>query len=446
MKEVKQFLINEIGIKPTDSVVVAVSGGPDSMALLYIMSELQQQYGIHVICAHVNHNVRPESKDEQDFVQMFCKQQHIIFESMMIDDYGTLNFHDEARQKRYQYFTTIVKRYHASYLLTAHHGDDLMETILMRLVRGSNLSGYSGFSRVLDRKEYTLLHPLIHLTKQQIYDYLAEKHIPYVEDPSNQKDVYTRNRFRKYIVPLLREEDEDVHHKFYKFSETIRCHYEYIRKQAYQQLDKVYQNNQLCIQRFCQLEPVIQRNIIYLLLEQLYQSDLAQLTDRHVDLLEQLIFSQRPNASIMLPHNIRAVKSYQFISFERETHSISNYEIELKDSIQLSSGAMISLVEKEEKDNNDVCRLCIADVKLPLRVRNRRPGDKIAVKGLDGHKKLKDIFIDEKIPRSLRDVWPIVVDATGMIVWLPGIKKSKFDKTKQEKYDIILRYYERKEV
>ena len=173
---------------------------------------------------------------------------------------------------------------------------------------------------------------------------------------------------------------------------------------------------------------------------------MAQLTDRHVDLLEQLIFSQRPNASIMLPHNIRAVKSYQFISFERETHSISNYEIELKDSIQLSSGAMISLVEKEEKDNNDVCRLCIADVKLPLRVRNRRPGDKIAVKGLDGHKKLKDIFIDEKIPRSLRDVWPIVVDATGMIVWLPGIKKSKFDKTKQEKYDIILRYYERKEV
>lgn len=446
MKEVKQFLIDKMGMNQGDKVVVAVSGGPDSMALLHVMSELQQQYGIHVICAHVNHNVRLESSMEQAFVQAFCEQQHIIFESMTIEDYQDDNFHNEAREKRYQYFSKIVKHYQASYLLTAHHGDDLMETILMRLVRGAYFSGYGGFARVAVRDGYTLLRPLIHLTKQQIYDYLADHHIPYVEDPSNKKDVYTRNRFRKYIVPQLREEDKNVHHKFYKFSETILQYNAYIIRQAQKQLDDVYQENKLYLEPFRQLDLVIQRNILYLLLEQIYQDKLRKLTDRHVDAIEQLISSSKPNASISLPNNVQVTKAYQFLTFETQLNQISDYMIELTDEVLLPDGAIISMVDNEETDTNDVCRLCMDEVKLPLWVRNRHPGDKIAVKGLNGHKKLKDIFIDMKIPWLLRDAWPVVVDASGKIVWIPGIKKTKFDKTKQEKYDIILRYYEREEV
>lgn len=441
MKEAYHFLLHEIGIKPEESIVVGVSGGPDSMALLHLVATIRKSIGISVICAHVNHNVRKESEYEKEFVREFCDQYDIIFEYMKIEDYGDDNFHNEARDKRYQYFGSIVKQYHAKYLLTAHHGDDLMETILMRIVRGSTLRGYSGFSRVVKRDDYTILRPLIHMTKDEIYRYLEEYHIPSVQDSSNQKDVYTRNRFRKYIVPEFKKEDPQVHHKFYKFSKTLIEYNDYIDTQVKKYMNEVYPQNVLNIEKFKKLQSVIQMKIIYSILEQIYQDDLMLITDRHAEILEQLILSDRPNASICLPNSITAVKSYHLVQFIREPVTNHSYEIELIHYMNLPNGKNIEVVEEIDSDNNYVCRLSKQDVKFPLRVRTRRAGDKIAVKGLMGHKKVKDIFIDEKIPIHEREIWPVVVDSTDMIVWIPGLKKTKFDKTKEENYDIILRYY-----
>ncbi len=441
MEEVYNLLLTNNKIKYGDTIVVAVSGGPDSMALLHILSRLKKAIDIEVICAHVNHNLRKESYDEKIFVEKFCVNHQIVFESMVIEDYGDDNFHNEARSKRYNYFAQIVKKHHAKYLLTAHHADDLMETILMRIVRGSTLRGYSGFSEELSMGEYTILRPFIKNTKDEILEYLKKNKISYAQDSSNFKDVYTRNRFRKYIVPQFKKEDRNVHQKFYKFSRTLLEYNDYIDKQVKKVMKKVYNQETLNIEYFLKEERVIQMKIIYNILEHIYQDDLMLITDHHADLLYNTITSKRANVTIHLPNNIQAIKTYNNLVLVPLEQKSDEYEIELITYINLPNGKNIEVIEKSDQTDNFICRLDKDEVKFPLHVRSRKNGDKMYVKGMLGRKKINDIFIDEKISTHERDLWPIVVDSGDNIVWLPGLKKSKFDKTKKEKYDIILRYY-----
>lgn len=442
MDKAYEFLMKEIQIKYGDAIVLGVSGGPDSMALLHLMTTIKKAIDIEVICAHVNHNTgRPGQSEEQEFVKRYCKNNGVIFEGMTIEDYGDDNFHNEARSKRYHYFEQIVRKYQAKYLLTAHHGDDLIETILMRIVRGSTLRGYSGFSKVVPMDGYTILRPLIHVTKDEILEYNKINKITYAEDSSNSKDVYTRNRFRKYIVPEFKKEDKNVHQKFYKFSKTLLEYNDYIDKQVEKIIPTVLPQNILNIEEFNKLEKVIQMKVIYYFLEKTYQDDLMLITDHHAELIYALIQSKKPNAYIYLPNNLKAIKSYNNLSFIQETITNKEYEIEIIDYVNLPNGKNIEVMESSKDSSNNVCRLSKDEVSFPLRVRTRMDGDKICIKGMLGSKKVSDIFINEKIPVDQRESWPIVVDSNNVVVWLPGLKKSKFDKQKEEKYDIILKYY-----
>ena len=181
MDEAYSFLVNKVN----DSVIVACSGGPDSMALLSLVVSIKKVLNLNVIVAHINHNVRSESESEKNFVLDYCISHDLIFEYMKIDSYSDDNFESEARGKRYKFFDELASKYNCKYILTAHHGDDLMETILMRIVRGSTLSGYSGFSRVVNRGNYEILRPLIHLTKDEIISYDDSNGIKYVIDKTN---------------------------------------------------------------------------------------------------------------------------------------------------------------------------------------------------------------------------------------------------------------------
>lgn len=442
MDKAYDFLMKEIGLKYGDAIVLGVSGGPDSMALLHLLIKIKKELDIEVICAQVNHNTgRSGQAEEQEMVKKYCKNNGILFEGMTIEDYGDDNFHNEARSKRYNYFGSIVKKYHAKYLLTAHHGDDLIETILMRIVRGSTLRGYSGFSKIVEMGDYTILRPLINVTKDEILEYTKKNKIPYALDSSNTKDVYTRNRFRKYIVPEFKKEDKNVHNKFYKFSKTLLEYNEYIDKQVEKIIPKVLPQNILNIEEFNKLDKVIQMKIIYYILEKAYQDDLMLITDHHAELIYSLIISKKPNSYIYLPNNLKAVKSYNNLTFIKEYMNTNEYEVEIINYVNLPNGKNIEVVETSKSSSNFVCRLSASDVKFPLRVRTRNDGDKMYVKGMLGSKKINDIFKDEKIPMTERDIWPIVVDSNNVVVWLPGLKKSKFDKQKDEKYDIILKYY-----
>lgn len=431
---------NEFVFEENDSVVVGCSTGPDSMALLDMLLKIREKYNLLLICAHVNHNVRKESYEEKEYMENYCKDNKIIFETMTIENYGDDNFHNEARNIRYNFFEEVVNKYNAKYLMTAHHGDDLMETILMRIVRGSNLNGYSGFKKVVDLGSYKLVRPLIGFTKEELVEYDEKNKVKYYIDSSNLKDKYTRNRYRKVVLPFLKSEDENVHKKFLRFSENLTLANEFIEKERDKAIKKVVENGKVNINKYKEIDKFLQREILYFLMQIYYKDDLILLNDRHIELLESLIFSNKKNTSVNLPNDVLAIKEYDYFFLKKEMDELTSYEIEISDIVTLPNKHTIKRVNKVVENSNNICKLSSKEVQLPLIVRTRKIGDKIEVKGLNGSKKVKDIFIDNKIEKSNRDLWPVVVDSLDRVVWIPGLKKSKFDKKNEESYDIILKY------
>lgn len=441
MEEVYNFIRKEIGLSVGDTIVVGVSGGPDSMALLYILNEFKNKMDLNIICAHVNHNKRKESEQEKIDLENYCKKNNITFEYIKVTNWGDDNFHNEARSVRYNFFEELVYNYGAKYLMTAHQGDDLIETILMRIVRGSTLKGYSGFSRIVDKGDYKIIRPLITVTKDEILKFDEKNGIQYAIDESNNEDHYTRNRYRHTVLPFLKQEEPNIHKKFLKFSETLLKNSNYIDSVASKEFNKVFQNGNLDIDKFKSLDPVIQTKIIYNILEKIYGDDLLIVGNAHVDLIFGLISSNKSNSVVHLPNNVIVVKSYNELTFSYDDDVNDQYEIQIDEIVNLSNGKIIEKVDETNDTSNYTIKLNSKEVTLPLYVRNRRDGDKIKLKGLNAYKKVSEIFINEKIKTSDRNSWPVVLDSKEEIVWLPGLKKSNLDKKNTEEYDIILRYY-----
>ncbi len=423
-----------------DIIIVGCSAGPDSMALIDMLLKIRNKYSLKIVCSHVNHNVRNESIEEALYVENYCKENKIIYEHMTIEKYGDDNFENEARNIRYHFFEELVYKYNANYLMTAHHGDDLIETILMRIVRGSNLNGYSGFKKEVDMGSYKLVRPLIHFTKEELIEYDKKNHIKYFIDSSNNSSLYTRNRYRKFVLPFLKKEDINVHKKFLKFSQLLQDVNKFVCKERNKAFNKIFNNGKVDISKYLELDEFLQKEVLYYLMEEFYQDDLILINDKHIDLIYNMIISTKSNSTINLPNDVEAVRSYNYFFLRKVMDEVTEYEIEINDSVRLPNGHSIKKVKQSDDISNYTCRLSSLDIVLPLTVRTRKFGDKITLKGIGGTKKVKDIFINEKINVADRDEWPIVLDALNRIVWIPGLKKSKFDKKKNEFYDIILKY------
>lgn len=439
MDKVNEFLKSIIN--KNDIVCVGVSSGPDSMALLYMLIKLKEEVSFKIIVAHVNHNVRKESDEEEAYLKYFCKKEKIVFESMKLHNIGDDNFENEARTIRYNFFDKVCLKYNATYLMTAHHGDDLIETILMRIVRGSTLKGYSGFNKVIKKENYTLVRPLITVTKEELESFCKVNNIKYYVDKTNFLDNHTRNRYRKYVLPFLKSENKNVHEKFLKFSETLLEYNNYIDKEMNNVINKVFVDGILNIPKFNELDHLIQTKIIYTILEKIYGDDLFIITNTHVNLIFDLINNDKAQAIVHLPNNVKVIKSYNELTLGYDEEVEDKYEIEINDVVNLPNGKIIEVLKEDIMDNsNNIIRLNSKEVLLPLYVRTRRNGDNMAVKGMKGHKKVNDIFIDSKISKKDRDVWPIVCDAKDVVIWLPGLKKSEFDVENGSICDIILKY------
>jgi tRNA(Ile)-lysidine synthase len=395
-----------------------------------------------VVCAHINHNIRKESFDEQKFIEEYCKNNKLIFETTTFDkkseeqDYNEL----ELREKRYNYFETIIKKYNAKYLFTAHHGDDLVETVLMRISRGSNLKGYTGFQVETKKKNYKVIKPLIFITKDEINKYNEENNIPYVLDKTNDEDNYTRNRYRHSVLPFLKSENPNIHLKYLKFSRELLTYYEYVDKVINKEIDKRFEKNTLDIEGFARLDKLIQTKIIESILDENYTDNLYLVSDKHVNLILNIIENPKPNLEINLPDNLHITKSYNLLKITRNKKRNEEYNIPIVQETLLPNGKTIKIVKQTDSNSNYVIRLNSKELTLPLYVRTRKEGDKMFVKNMESSKKVKDIFINSKLSKEERNTQPIVTDKNGNIIWIPGIKKSKFDKAKNENYDIILWY------
>ncbi len=438
MNEVIEFL-NE-SIKENDKIVIACSGGPDSMVLLSLLCNLRKEKDFNIICAHVNHNKREESESEALMVEDFCKKNKVTFEMTKFEEYEKGNFEAIARKKRYEYFEKVMKKYKTKKLFTAHHGDDLAETILMRITRGSTLRGYSGFTKYNNSEWYELYRPLIFVTKQEIIEYADENKIPYAIDKSNKDQKYTRNRFRYQILPELKKEEPNVDKKFLNFSEKIDEAASYIDEVVDEKIKEMYKDNSLNLIKFNYEKPYIKKMIIKELLGRIYDDDVIYLKDKHVDMIIKTVNSDRPNLEVVLPKKMRVLKRYDKLIFTNEEFIKNSYHYLFDERLEINNH-VIEEVESSDTDGNDICRLNIEEIKLPLVVRNRTDGDKMTIKGMKGTKKIKEIFIENHISQEERDTWPILVDARDEILWLPGLKKSQYNKPKGEKCDIILKYH-----
>lgn len=436
MKESLDFL-KQLNIDKNKYLVVATSGGPDSMALLHLLKTNNYK----LICAHVNHNLRSVSDEEYIFVENYCKENDIIFEGMKIEGYKNNKFTEfEAREKRYNFFETILKKYNTDILLTAHHGDDLIETIIMRIIRGSNLNGYKGFSKISTYKDFKIIRPLVFYTKQDIENYINDNNIPCVYDESNKSKKYTRNRIRLDILPLLKQEDKNIHKKFLTLNEELEDTQDYINQEVNKNLKDNFKDNKLDLNKFNKLHKFIQRKEIEEILFLLYKDDITLINKKHIESIFKIIIDKN-NKKIQLPLDIIVSKEYSYLVFKKEKNiTQKNYNYILKDKVNIENFGTIEYIEDTLEKSNYVIKLNSKDITLPIIVRTKEESDIIEVKNLNGSKKIKKVFIDEKINKDSRDSWPIVTDSKNNVLWIPGIKKSKFDCYNKSFYDIIIKY------
>ncbi|GER67628.1 tRNA(Ile)-lysidine synthase [Weizmannia acidilactici] len=443
-EEVSNFIKKHRLIEKGDHLLVAVSGGPDSLALLHFLATRSERFHAKITAAHIDHMIRGEaSYNDLLFVESFCKTLQIgcetaripILEKMKEEGLG---LEETARKYRYGFLAETMGKIKANKVVFGHHGDDQIETVLMRLTRGTGGKGRAGipFRRPFAKGE--IIRPLLGTTKKEIESYCLHYRLKPRTDASNESPAYTRNRFRSVVLPFLKEENPQVHAHFQRFSEELLEDEAFLYGLAQEKIQEALavegRSCTLDIPKFKRMPLPLQRRGIHLILKYLYNSDLKNITAIHTDAIIKLAGSPHPSGRVDLPGGVKAVRDYGrcIFAFREPAAGITTYQYDLDEGmeIDLPNGYTIRL-EKQEISYSylpkNMLLLHVNDISLPLIVRTRKPGDRIEVKGLDGSKKVKDIFIDEKISKPERDIWPVVTDSNGTILWLPNLKKSRFE-------------------
>ncbi|MBS4206435.1 tRNA lysidine(34) synthetase TilS [Lederbergia citrea] len=443
-KKTEAFIEKHSLIKAGDYIVAAVSGGPDSLAMLDFLNNRVEKYGIRVAAAHVDHMLRgEESLQDLYFVKNYCESKDIEFRAISIDirkkmELDETGMQETARKYRYQFFEKVMLDLHADKLAVGQHGDDQLETILMRLVRGSHGKSRAGIQMKRPFAKGELIRPLLGVTKAEIEEYCATHKLNPRRDVSNEKPLYTRNRFRLEILPFLKSENEHVHEQFQRFSEDLTEDEQLLEQMAKKEYNAMCQELgkdeiTLNIPSFYRVPLPLQRRVIQLILNYLYQQKAADLTALHIDLLQKLLKSENPSGKLDFPSGLKVIRSYDVCHFTFDKPGqVSSfcYKLYEGEEVSLPDGKIIRVekgqgLSKEKKEN--IIVLNPSEVQFPIIVRTRLPGDRMKLKGMNGSKKVKDIFIDMKIPLHDRLVWPIVTDNTGKLLWIPGLKKSSYD-------------------
>lgn len=420
LEKIKRFIEKNQLISSKEPIICATSGGVDSICLIHILHDL----GYPVILAHVNHHKRKESELEEQSMKNLAKELNIPFEVYSYYDTHQDNFQAKAHEARYYFFIQIAKKYHTHLIATAHHLDDQAETVLMRLLSGSNLYGYAGISISLTIQEMQIIRPLLCVSKDELYAYAKKNDYVYFEDVSNQSDDYLRNRIRHHIIPKFKEENQDFLNKLQEFSIQTKEAFEFIRNQSIKYLE--LQNNNIEVKSFISLPIGLKKDIICLLLEQYNIPKNQEIILKCYELIHQ-----NQNKRIMLKNNFYFQIEYgkAFIKEQSETEPFYK-EIDIQHDCVLRNRYHFYFSKNLPQNNAKYMKLCYNNLKLPFFIRNMERGDFIEING--GSKKVSRIFIDQKIPKDARKEIPLIFNREGVLLWVyPNVRNKDVFKEKE---------------
>ena len=362
-----------------ERVICALSGGADSVALLFGLYLLKDKLGIVPEAAHFNHQLRgAESDRDEQFVRQLCDRYEIpLHVGTARVKAGPKGLEAAAREARYAFFDSLGAK-----VATAHTADDNAETVLMHLVRGTGLKGLGGIAPVNGR----YIRPMLNVTREQVLAFLTEYHLPYVEDSSNAGDAFLRNRLRHHVMPLLRQENPCLAENVSRMAQRLR--------QDEAALAALARETQLpTVTQLRQMQSAVRSRVLERFLK---ENGVKEPEAEHIALAESLVFSENPSARGQFPGGITIRRSYD----------------RLEAAADQSGDAYRMLCGPAQTLENSETVFTVRPIG-PVVVRSRQSGDEMRLSG--GTKSLKKLFIDRKIPAHLRSSVPVVADDAGVI-------------------------------
>ncbi|MGO1356347.1 tRNA lysidine(34) synthetase TilS [Alkalibacterium gilvum] len=441
----KQFceqIVTQRYWKKDDTVIVGVSGGVDSMVLFDLLYHLPENYRPIIHVAYINHKLRQESDAEEHFIKEYMKKRSVPVHVYIWDkkDHPTSGIEQEARKIRYQFFSDVAKEINSEIILTAHHFDDQVETILMRFIRGNSLDELTGISVERMNQKQRIIRPLLPYKKECIKAHAEQRKIPWKEDESNQLGIHTRNRYRNEIIPKLEQENPAVKAHIHEFSEDIKDLLSALKPLVEEEIKRSFKITEsgmtVNLTSFSTIEKGFQKIVLSKAFKKMQGANHFAVSQHHIKLLLDWFKTGGPNTQLDLPEPLIARKEYDRCIIEnRENVSQKNRVVIESEKLEINQWKKLSETEKigwferevyQQSSNQNAHCLYLEkeSVKEPLFIRHRKAGDRMKVKGLNGSKKIKDIFIDQKVPTKKRqDAW-LVTDEEDTIVWLVGYKES----------------------
>jgi len=436
-----------------DKLVVAISGGPDSVCLLHILHSLSVEYGIKIYGAHLNHNFRGiEAQKDAQYVNNLCEELDIMpfVKSMDVGKYAKekgYSLEEAGRILRYQFFDEVAEKVGASKIAVAHNQNDQAETVLMRLLRGAGPQGLAAIRHKRDK----IIRPLLDATRGEIEAYCDMHNLAPRIDHTNAQAIYHRNKIRLELLPYLQKEyNPNIIEALVKTASLLKMDNDFLELQARDSYNLLKRNENEClylpILGINKLHLSLKSRILRIAAEELLGKKEA-LEYKHINSILELIENSETGKRLVLPEGLFVSKSYNQLIFSLRDYSVDNsfyYLLNVDDCTYIPEAEgefHLRLLEREElkeiPKGNNIKAFDWDKVKNQLIVRNRRDGDRFIPLGLSGHKKLKDFFIDLKIERAHRDNIPLVCDGEE-IMWIVGYRISDTYKVTKNTESVLL--------
>jgi tRNA(Ile)-lysidine synthase len=448
----KAYIAEQGMIPPSSRVIVGVSGGPDSMALMHVLHALSLELDFQITVAHLDHSLRGDSALDAEFTAraaaelgLHCSTKRLDVKS--IAKQQSVSLEEAGRIARYEFFSDLAQEVNASKIATAHHLDDEIETHFLRIFRGSSLQGLQGIRPMRG----PIIRPFIRTTRSEILDFLNCEGIEFRLDPTNLEERTDRNFVRNRIIPIVQV-------RFPSFRTTLARTMDLLRKEEglidslagrlYDESARSHEHGlSLKIAPLREAPSVLVSRVILSALYQLFGPQI-RIGRIHVDGVESLIRCEKPSGQETLPGRILVQRSYGEIVISRvrpkTQENIVQVEITGPGNYKIPGTGFTIRVELLSRVNFDP-RECDGKLKavfdakyagFPLILRGMLPGDRLEPWGMEGSRKLKDIFIDMKIPREQRGLIPLLVKGEE-ILWVAGIRRGRGDPVTESTTDIL---------